>query len=628
MVAWPTLVWTQVPQDRTGARRLAFLRDFAAAYAPLMWARDSLALVEADLHMRGDRHYAASAAPDRAESHPFPRRCTGGAPERAAAVLDTLATWWQSAATTARGDHIETVRQCVVGALDTLARSEVPAMRTAIRELATQMAAADDPSQYLARAGFTPHVAAAEREAIIRGDPHRYDRTLAQAVYDRAAVDQRVLAQVALREGQLQTARAAAEAAWGAEPSVEAAQLLRASDEAASDTAAIIQDLLRIVVAAPARSEDAARAGQRLATLRPALTGAALDTALDRVYDTEFRPLRLAAAQTPERGPHGGAAGGSHNSVHRAHTTLLEVSTAPDCGSCAAVDRALDGVLARYNAHEVIVLAEHFWGPFAAAGDTQVFHSRMYTTGVFEARNEYYNRVTHRQRWPDDLCEGFDVMIDGRCMGHPPYLGDQLYASAQASYDFMVDRLDLWKPSTAAYEPSAQLHLTVTPTAGRVRTTVVVDSIKPPQGQPGPTRLAVRVFLVEDSLRYVGQNHVRVHRCVVRAFSGSAVHDFGFPIPSRGGTVSDVTFDLVHVRQQLRVTNEGYRTWENDQIGARDDTANARQWLLPPYPDAVYTLNPAHLGVVAIVQDDATGRVLQSVYQPVNRAQTQSTDAM
>ncbi len=88
-----------------------------------------------------------------------------------------------------------------------------------------------------------------------------------------------------------------------------------------------------------------------------------------------------------------------------------------------------------------------------------------------------------------------------------------------------------------------------------------------------------------------------------------------------------VTFDLARVRRTLRATNEGYRRWENSQIASRGK--EGREWLIPPYPNPVYTLHPAHLGVVAIVQDDATGRVLQSVYQPVvNRAQTASVRAM
>ncbi len=612
------VVRAQSPTNAVSPNGIAFLRRFAIAYAPLAWAQDSLALLRAELHMRGDEgDWRRGPSPTTTAPH-LPPHCADGGSGKTGAVLDTMAVWWSGASPAAMREHIEAIRQCVLAAADTLAAVGSPEARAAVREMATAMASADDPGQYLGRATFAPQVAMLERDAIVRGDAHRYDRTLAQALYDRTATDQGVLARVAIAEGDLGAAQVAARAAWTAEPDGETVQLLRRIDEAAGDTMAVIRDLMRIVVVVPATSPAAADARQRLATLRPGLDRSALEDALDSIYDGEFRPLRPVAGDP--------AAEAGRASKPSGHTVLLEISTAPDCGPCAAVDRALDGVLARYGPTEVIVLADHFWGPFAAAGDTQVFHSRIYTPGAFVGRGEYYNRVTHALRWPDADCVG-DARLDGRCLFSPSPLREMYYAAPQVTYDYLIDRLEFWQPSTALYEPSARVRLAVTRGTNQVHAAVTVDSIAAGQGQPRPAHLAVRVYLVEDSLRYVGRNHVRVHRSTVRAFSGDAAHDFGFPIPPSGGTVPAVTFDLARVRRTLRATNEGYRRWENSQIASRGK--EGREWLIPPYPNPVYTLHPAHLGVVAIVQDDATGRVLQSVYQPVvNRAQTASVRAM
>ncbi len=600
------------PRDSTVANRAAFLETFADAYASLGWIHDSLVLIQEDRRARGDQSSWTFSPQTPADARSLPRQCTGMPPSRAEAVLDTLATWWQYATAGAKSDRFDAIRQCVLGIIDTLARAGTTDLRLAMHGLVTRMATADDPSAYLTRSEFAPHVAVALREARLRRDAGRYDRTIAQEVYARVAADEQALARLALGEMQLQAARDAARAAWGAAPSLDAALLRRVVDETIGDTAAVVQDLFRILVLAPTTSRDAASARQRLDGLRPAIRSPTLDAALDSVYDTEFRPLRPASEVRAGSRTAVGASAGA------AHTVLLEVSTAPDCGPCGVVDRAIDGVLARYNPADVIVVAEHYWGPFAAAGDTLVVDSHIRAPGSFAARNEYYDRVTRRQPLPDGECSGF-LRMDGRCLFGPSYLRDIYYSSAQVAHDLLVDLLDLWQPSVLPLEPTAHMRLSVASAGNLVHVRVVVDSARAGRGRRGPTRLAVRVFLVEDSLRYVGSNRVRVHRYVMRAFSGTSAHDFGFPPPATGGTVPNVTFDLARVRQQLRVANERYRKWENAQIAGVSGAGGGSHDAIAPYPETVYMLNPAHLGVVALVQDDVTGRVLQSVYQPLYR---------
>ena len=603
---------TPAPLDSAVAGRVAFLETFADAYASLGWTHDSLALIQEDRRVRGDQSSWTFSPRTPADARSLPRQCTGMPPSRAEAVLDTLATWWQHATVAAKSDRFDAIRQCVLGTIDTLARAGTTDVRAAMHELVTRMATADDPSAYITRSEFAPQVAAALREARLRGDARRYDRAIAQEVYARVAADEQALARLALGEMQLQAARDAVRAAWGAAPSLDAALLRRVVDETVGDTAAVVQDLLRILVLAPTTSRDAASARQRLAGLRPAIRGPMLDAALDSVYDTEFRPLRSASEVKA------GSMTAVGTSAGAAHTVLLEVSTAPDCGPCGVVDRAIDGVLARYSPADVIVVAEHYWGPFAAAGDTLVFDSRIHAPGTFAARSEYYDRIADRQPSIGGECSGF-LQMDGRCLFGPSYLRDIYYSSAQVAHDLLVDLLDLWQPSALPLEPTAHIRLSVASTGNLIHARVAVDSARAGRGRRRPTHLAVRVFLVEDSLRYVGSNRVRVHRYVMRAFSGSPAHDFGFPLPAASGTVPNVTFDLARIRHQLRVANERYRKWENAQIAGVGDAGGVSHDAIAPYPETVYTLNPAHLGVVALVQDDVTGRVLQSAYQPLYR---------
>ena len=100
--------------------------------------------------------------------------------------------------------------------------------------------------------------------------------------------------------------------------------------------------------------------------------------------------------------------------------------------------------------------------------------------------------------------------------------------------------------------------------------------------------------LVEQELRFSGENGVRFHPMVVRAITG-------FPVERTKADPVEHTFDLAAVRSAARknlddLETNGFRG-EEYQFAEKKDAINAND-----------------LGVVAFVQDDESKHVLQAAW--------------
>jgi hypothetical protein len=115
-------------------------------------------------------------------------------------------------------------------------------------------------------------------------------------------------------------------------------------------------------------------------------------------------------------------------------------------------------------------------------------------------------------------------------------------------------------------------------------------------------KLVVNFALVEDGIRYSGENGVRFHRMVVRALAKPA--DSGFPVEMSKTATVDATFDPAAISAKLSEYLTQYEK-SNDRFGPikfiSKDTA----------------MQPDHLAIAAWVQDTATHRVLQSAIVPL-----------
>jgi hypothetical protein len=112
-------------------------------------------------------------------------------------------------------------------------------------------------------------------------------------------------------------------------------------------------------------------------------------------------------------------------------------------------------------------------------------------------------------------------------------------------------------------------------------------------------KLRLHIALAEESVTYSGENGERFHPVVVRsmALDASAAHGFALK-PGKGGTF-EYTFDVAKAVADAKAHLEDYET--NTRKGAysfREKKHEIKGGLV----------------VVAFVQDDATKKILQSVY--------------
>ena len=121
---------------------------------------------------------------------------------------------------------------------------------------------------------------------------------------------------------------------------------------------------------------------------------------------------------------------------------------------------------------------------------------------------------------------------------------------------------------------------------GKIAVKLRIDGIKEPKDS-----VKLRVILTEELVRYPGGNGVRLHHHVVRAFANGQA---GTPLSDLKDGEYATTIDLEKVRADLRA----YLA----------KAAETRSTLGADRP-----LDLAHVQVVALVQDDETGEILQAV---------------
>ena len=126
------------------------------------------------------------------------------------------------------------------------------------------------------------------------------------------------------------------------------------------------------------------------------------------------------------------------------------------------------------------------------------------------------------------------------------------------------------------------------------------------KADPKPISVAPRFILnfalVEDDIRYTGENGIRFHRMVVRSLTKPAAE--GFDLTPGGPASLDATFDSITISNALNDYLDAYEK-HNERFG----TATFRS------KDT--KLNPAHLSIAAWVQDATTHRILQSTIVPL-----------
>jgi tetratricopeptide (TPR) repeat protein len=234
---------------------------------------------------------------------------------------------------------------------------------------------------------------------------------------------------------------------------------------------------------------------------------------------------------------------------------LAEVFTGAGCGPCVAADLAFDAYLERYPRKDLAVIMYHLHIPLPDP----------MTNASTEARAKYYavNSV-------------------------PSYAIDGEKNSGGGSREMTKD---FYNRTTPTIEKRLASALDAAGDTAQVKVRATVDQVK-----AGP-RVRLQVALVEEMLRYNGENGVRFHPMVVRSLAGPDAG--GFVIDASKPTSVDVVFDLARITQELKAHLDQY------EERRKEDKFQFSQ--------KKHEIDASALSVVAFVQDDESKQILQAV---------------
>ena len=114
--------------------------------------------------------------------------------------------------------------------------------------------------------------------------------------------------------------------------------------------------------------------------------------------------------------------------------------------------------------------------------------------------------------------------------------------------------------------------------------------------------MKLQIALVENRLRYSGENGIRFHPMVVRNMAHSGD---GFAVEPGTGWTVQYAFDLPAISAGLKTYLDAYEK-SNDRFGPIT------------FIQEMDKINPADLSVVAFLQDTKTKHILQAAYTPVS----------
>jgi len=389
-----------------------------------------------------------------------------------------------------------------------------------------------------------------------------------------------ILAEVSLHEGKLDEAHKFADQAFATDPTVDDTNSIRGE--------------IALAEHRDADALDAFERAQLYGGLRPTLQAKMLtlyrtahngsDATFQTDQDTRYARL-FPPPFTPEL----------HHQPTGGHTVLVELFTGSGCEPCVGADLAMEAMLAAYPRTELVALAfdQHIPLPDPLANPDSIARATQY--GILHTPN---------------------FAIDGQPLeaaGGDRSDSETLYKDVTKTLD-----ADAARPSgvelhlTAALTPegkvTAQAHVTLA-AEDQLQKEIAALPVPPPPATSDPKitpesaaaapSLTLNFALVEDEVRYAGENGIRFHRMVARALAKPAGQ--GFALTSGSSAILDAAFQPAEISKKLTEYLDGFEKhnerFENTHFLAKNTT-----------------INPAHLKVVAWVENAADHRVLQTAF--------------
>lgn len=279
-----------------------------------------------------------------------------------------------------------------------------------------------------------------------------------------------------------------------------------------------------------------------------------LDEELDREYLAKVPPFKPTKFQ------------GRKNMSDR--VAVFELFTGAQCPPCVAADVAFDALLKSYKPTELVMIQYHMHIP----GPDPM------TNPDTEARWKYYIKEGMRAGVPYSIFNG-----------KPQGGGGGGMAASETKYKQYKGIID----SLLEEENNIKIGGSVTSRGDKIAIKIDVDGIK-----EANDNLKLRLVLVEETIKYVGGNGIRMHHQVVRAMPGGVD---GMAIKEKSGSQT-AEVDLTELRKKLKAYLEDF---EKD----------GGEFSNPNKPLAL-----KNLCVIAMLQDDGTKEILQAVQFEVPEA--------
>jgi hypothetical protein len=321
-----------------------------------------------------------------------------------------------------------------------------------------------------------------------------------------------------------------------------ALDLARQADKAVTerDTIARQVDVLKLLDSAlrkNGKDDEAKAVSARIAKL---------DDQLDKEFLKEAVPFKTE--------PFAGRKGKSQR------VAVVELFTGAQCPPCVSADIAFDAAAKVYKPTDVVLLQYHLHIPGPDA----------LTNPSSEGRSEYYGDV-----------EGTPTMyLNGKktpAMGGFRQHGEDRFKKLQELIDPALET-----------NAGSGLKLDLKRQGDKIDIKATTESVKADE------KLKLRLVLVEEVVRYPGNNGQRLHHHVVRTFPGGLD---GVVLKDKCAT-QNVTVSLTELRKELQ-----------DALDAAAKTM--------PFHDDERPLALKHLKVVALVQNDDTKEIVQAVQADV-----------
>ncbi|MBO0725433.1 MAG: hypothetical protein J2P52_07520 [Blastocatellia bacterium] len=382
-----------------------------------------------------------------------------------------------------------------------------------------------------------------------------------------------VLGRVYLKEGKLKEAEQKLKEAYEINPQAEdvATSLAEIAEKNGRE-----KEALDYLLAA-GRLKAAER--RKLETLWRKSHGGSLDglnEELDARYHKEYANLVPVTRYQP-------------TAKRSSRTVLAEVFTGSACPPCVSADLGFEAMMQRYSREELIVLMYHQHIP----------QPDPMSNPASQARFKYYS--------------GGGVpsyTIDGLALQSGGGSKDQTKAFYQRVNPLIEKQLEV--APEAALKLDASLENGVVKVAARVTLNkAAMEKAKAePANSEGGASYKLHVLLVEETLRYPGENGIRIHPVVVRAMGGFMAGGFSLDktkLDAASGETVNASFDIAAITAALKKNAEDFETSRSKD---REEPFT--------FSERKHEINANQLSIVAFVQDQKSKKVLQAATVRLN----------